>query len=280
MGVGPGAQGFRWSARPGIKGVDAARLDTFGDFLQDHVRISDGGRGGERMGHYVVVCGSSGIGAAIVSALMKNQHRVTNCDIMPAATEGTYLAMDVSSPASVKAASLQITGPIDGYVHAAGIQIAVPIEAMKDEDITRQIAVNVNGPAWVAKYFSPLLCSGSSVVLIGSELVFVGTAQSPVYAATKGAVVSLARSLAVAWRDRAIRVNALCPGATRTPLLQGVWQLSANPAEAEAEDARGVLLGRLGAPDEIAQAALFLLSSAASFVDGHALVADGGTIIW
>jgi NAD(P)-dependent dehydrogenase (short-subunit alcohol dehydrogenase family) len=232
------------------------------------------------MGHYVVVGGSSGIGAAIVEALLDTQHQVTNCDIVPSPAQAEYVAMDVASPASVKRASVEITGPVDGYVHAAGIQIAVPIEAMTDEDIARQVLVNVNGPVLVAKYLSPLLNRGGSVVLVGSELVFVGTAQSPVYAATKGAVVSLARSLAVAWRERAIRVNALCPGATRTPLLQGVWQLSANPDAAEAEDTRGVLLGRLGTPQEIAQAALFLLSAASSFVDGHALVADGGTIIW
>lgn len=83
----------------------------------------------------------------------------------------------------------------------------------------------------------------------------------------------------MAWRRR-IRVNALCPGATDTSLLRRVWEGLADPKQAEAEDTALIPLGRLGRPEEIARAALFSLSQDASFITGHALVADGGTIAW
>ncbi len=235
------------------------------------------------MSRYVVIGGSSGIGAAIVRALEEKSVEVINGDLVPPAVPSLYApyySLDVSSPESIKMALSHMPDSIDGYVHAAGIQIAVPIEQMTDDEITRQIAINLQGPALIAKYLSPRLVPGASVVLIASELAFVGTGQSPVYAATKGGVISLARSLAVAWRSRLIRVNALCPGATFTPLLERVWALSDDPVQAQADDAKGVLLGRLGTAEEIAKAALFLLSADSSFVDGHALVADGGTIVW
>lgn len=232
------------------------------------------------MGRYVVVGGSSGIGLAVCDLLSHQHHEVINWDVTGQPGKDQFVPVDVASPGSVREAAEQIDGLLDGFVQAAGIQIADPIEQMSDVDLRRQIAVNLEGPALVAKYLSARLKPGASVVLVASELAFIGTAQSPVYAATKGGVVSLARSLAVAWRTRRIRVNAICPGATETPLLEAVWKRAADPEAARASDTEGILLGRLGHPEEIAEAIGFLLSTSASFVNGHALVADGGTIIW
>lgn len=235
------------------------------------------------MQRLLVVGGSSGIGRAVVRGAASRDYEVIVADITHPADGpgfGSYLSVDVADPVSVKALAGQITFPLDGMVDAAGIQIAAPIETMADADIARQVAVNLTGMAYIAKYCGPHLRHGASVVLVASELAYIGTAQSPVYSATKGGITALARSLAIAWRERAIRVNALCPGATDTPLLRRVWDAMPDPKGAEASDTALIPLGRLGTPEEIAAAALFLLSPDASFVTGHALVADGGTIIW
>lgn len=230
----------------------------------------------------LVIGGSSGIGRATVEHCRNKGWTPIVADRRPPPAElgAVFYSVDVSDPESVRSASALVGAPLAGLVAAAGIQIAAPIEEMSDADVARQIAVNLTGMAYALKYFGPLLEDGASVVLVASELAFIGTAESPVYAATKGGVVALARSLAVAWRHRRIRVNALCPGATDTPLIRAVWNAKADPARAEAEDVAQIPLGRLARPAEIAAVAGFLLSTDAAFVTGHALVADGGTIAW
>jgi NAD(P)-dependent dehydrogenase (short-subunit alcohol dehydrogenase family) len=230
----------------------------------------------------LVIGGSSGIGRATVEHCRNKGWEPVVADRRPPPAElgAAFYSLDVSDPESVRSASALVRAPLAGLVAAAGIQIAAPIEEMSDGDVARQIAVNLTGMAYALKYFGPLLEDGASVVLVASELAFIGTAESPVYAATKGGVVALARSLAVAWRHRRIRVNALCPGATDTPLIRAVWNAKPDPARAEAEDVAQIPLGRLACPAEIAAVAGFLLSADAAFVTGHALVADGGTIAW
>lgn len=230
----------------------------------------------------LVVGGSSGIGAAVVRRLAERGDRVWNLDRKaPERADGArFVETDVASATSVRDALSQLDEPLEGWVQAAGIQIGIPIEEMSDDEIARQIAVNLTGACLSAKYVSPHLADGASAVLVSSELAFIGSAQSPVYTATKGALVSLARSLAVAWRHRRIRVNALCPGATDTPLLRQQWDGIPDPEAARKADEAAVLLGRFALPEEIANVCAFLLSAESSFVDGHALVADGGTIAW
>jgi len=118
-------------------------------------------------------------------------------------------------------------------------------------------------------------------MLVASELALVGSRYGNiVYSATKGGVTALVRSLAVHCAPRKIRVNTLCLGATLTSMLKEAWTRTADAVEAARKDAAAVVLGMVGTPEEIAVVALFLLSSASSFVDGHALVADGGATIW
>lgn len=233
-------------------------------------------------GVYLVVGGSSGIGAATVKALSEQGARVMNADIQPPdpRSEIPYIPVDVSSAASIRQAVAQIGTPLNGWFHAAGIDIPIAVDEMTDEQIERQIQVNLVGPCLMAKYLSPLLADGASVVLVASELAFIGSRQSTVYTATKGGITALVRSLAVLWRQRHIRVNALCPGPTETDMIRRVWNLSDNPLDARHADERAVVLGRIGQPEEIAKAAVFLLSNDASYIDGHALVVDGGSIIW
>ncbi len=234
------------------------------------------------MGQYLVVGGASGIGSAACDHIERQGGTVIVMDVRRPERGGRrYIPVDVADPTSVRSAMDQIGGPLDGWLHTAGISLSSSIEEMADEDIARQVAVNLTGMCYTAKYVSPHLGDGAACVLVASELAMVGTTRGGiVYSATKGGVVALARSLAVSWRGRRIRVNALCPGETRTPMIEHSWNSQEDADRAEREDAAGAVLNRVAEADEMARAAWFLLSNESSFVDGHALVADGGAIIW
>jgi NAD(P)-dependent dehydrogenase (short-subunit alcohol dehydrogenase family) len=113
-------------------------------------------------------------------------------------------------------------------------------------------------------------------VTLGSEMGIVAVPESPAYNASKGAVIMFTKSIAVDLIRHNIRVNSLCPGITRTPLLQAEVDNSIDPAKTAAEQASWAPIMRVADPAEIAQGALFLASDASSFAVGSCLVLDGG----
>ena len=115
-----------------------------------------------------------------------------------------------------------------------------------------------------------------AIVNIGSELAIMGQAGFVAYTATKGAIVAMTRSAAAELVSWGIRVNSVCPGTTRTPLLMVEFEDSADPDAEIAEIASSVAAGRFGEPREIAEAVVFLLSDRASYAVGTHLVVDGG----
>lgn len=136
---------------------------------------------------------------------------------------------------------------------------------------------NVKGTLFTVQKALPLLAQGASVILTGSTAASSGTPAFSVYAASKAAVRAFARNWILDLKDRNIRVNTISPGATRTPGLVDL----AGPDAAQQQGlldylASQIPLGRVGEPEEIAKAALFLASSDASFVNGAELFVDGG----
>ena len=117
---------------------------------------------------------------------------------------------------------------------------------------------------------------GGSIILIASQLAFAGGRRNAAYLASKGAVASLARTMAVDHAPEGIRANALVPGAIRTPLLESGFARAEDPAAARAWSVSRHPLGRLGEADEVARAALFLASDESSFTTGSCLRVDGG----
>ena len=115
-----------------------------------------------------------------------------------------------------------------------------------------------------------------AIVLIASQLAFAGGRRNAAYLASKGAVASLSRTMAVDHAPEGIRVNAIVPGAIRTPLLESGFRRAEDPAAARAWSVSRHPLGRLGEPEEVARAALFLASDEASFTTGSCLMVDGG----
>ena len=167
-------------------------------------------------------------------------------------------------------------GRIDVLVANAGIAPPAPIEQVDEASFDQLIDVNVKGLFFTVQKALPLLTEGSSIVLTGSSVTYRGMANMSVYAATKAAVRSLARTFSLELLPRGIRVNVLSPGPIETPIF-GRMGL---PEEALEEMAQGIAqqvpMGRFGSAEEMAKAALFLASSDSSYVVGADLLADGG----
>jgi NAD(P)-dependent dehydrogenase (short-subunit alcohol dehydrogenase family) len=169
-------------------------------------------------------------------------------------------------------------GRIDVLFVAAGGGSMLPLGAITEEHYEDTFGRNVKGLIFTVQKALPLLVDGASVILTGSTTSITGTANFSVYSASKAAVRNLARSWILDLKDRHIRVNVVSPGATRTPGLVNL----AGPDEASQKGlldylASQVPAGRVGEPEEIAKAAVFLASDDSSFVTGAELFVDGGT---
>ncbi|CAO3424557.1 SDR family NAD(P)-dependent oxidoreductase [Azospirillum endophyticum] len=168
-------------------------------------------------------------------------------------------------------------GRLDVLVVNAGGGSMLPLGQITEEQVDDTFGRNVKAVIFTVQKALPLLGKGSSVVLTGSTAGTEGTAAFSVYSASKAAVRNLARSWALDLKGTGIRVNVVSPGATRTP---GLVELAGDDKDQQ----QGLLdylasripLGRVGEPDEIAKATLFLASDDASFVNGAELFADGG----
>ncbi|PTQ11868.1 short-chain dehydrogenase [Sphingomonas oleivorans] len=167
-------------------------------------------------------------------------------------------------------------GGVDIYMANAGINTITPSHEVSEAEYDAQFAVNARGTFFGVQKIVPVLRDGGSIILTGSlasEKVLEGHA---VYAGTKAAIGAFARSWALELKDRGIRVNMLSPGPTETAILD---KLGVAPEERGAfidRMAAAIPLGRLGQPEELARAALFLASDASSFVTGINLRVDGG----
>ena len=168
-------------------------------------------------------------------------------------------------------------GRLDVLYANAGGGSMLPLGEITEEQFDDTFGRNVKGTLFTVQKALPLLSKGASVILTGSTAGSSGTPAFSVYAASKAAVRAFSRNWILDLKDRGIRVNTLSPGATRTP---GLVELAGNDAAAQQGLvdylAAQIPLGRVGEPDEIAKAAVFLASDDASFVNGAELFVDGG----
>lgn len=235
----------------------------------------------------LVTGGGSGIGRAVCELAAGTGSAVVALDRDVSAVDprsATALQVDVTDEASVVAAVSQavelLGGAPDGVVCAAGvyaIDAATEISADRFLDVLR---VNTVGSFLVARECARhLVAEGShgSIVLLASIAHEQGAVREPGahYAASKGAIVSLTRQLAVEWAEVGIRVNAVSPGVIRTPMLR----LTDDPDATRDYLETGVPLHRLGEAHEVAAACLYLLGDASSYVTGAVLPVDGGAAV-
>lgn len=190
------------------------------------------------------------------------------------------VASEVDCQGMVQAAEDRF-GALHAVVHAAAISRQGTVATMEKEDWLNVINTNLNATFYISKAAVPLLArTGGSIVLIASQLGLVGTKDSIAYTTAKGAIVNMARSMALDHAEDGIRVNSLCPGPIYTPFLHASFDRQPDPLRARALSLEKIPLGRFGTPEEIAYAALFLASDEAAFVTGSTLVADGGYTAW
>ena len=247
---------------------------------------------GRLSGKVALVTGaSSGIGRASALAFAREGAKVVVSDvnvdggqetvrlIKGNSGEAIFVKTDVSQAAEVEALIRQTVaayGRLDCAHNNAGVEGALVTTAeYTEEEWDRVLSINLKG-AWLClKYEIALMLSqrGGSIVNTASGLGLVGLAMYPAYVASKHGVIGLTKTAALECAKSGIRVNAICPGVIQTPMIDRV--LTRHPQLAELLTATEPV-GRLGKPEEIAEAAVWLCSDAASFVTGHAMAVDGG----
>lgn len=236
--------------------------------------------------------GASGIGRAIAEVFLEHGARVVvtdiNADLLQETTGelgklGDVKAVvgDVRSMAEAGAmvsATVAAYGSLDVLVCNAGITSVSPLSLLEEDEWDRVLDTNVKGMFTLIKHAVPHMQAAGkgSIITLGSEMGIVAVPESPAYNASKGAVMMFTKSLALDLIRHGIRVNALCPGITRTPLLQAEVDNSVDPVKTAAEQANWAPILRTADPREIAMGALFLASDESSFAVGSNLVLDGG----
>jgi NAD(P)-dependent dehydrogenase (short-subunit alcohol dehydrogenase family) len=235
----------------------------------------------------VVSGGASGIGAATCAIAARDGASIVVLDrdasrVDPAIASG--IACDVTDEAAVIAAvdeaCVLLGGAPDGVLCAAGVYDVVPSLDITAQRFLDVLSVNTLGSFLVARESVRHMASdgvSGAVVLIASMASESGDLREPAahYAASKGAIVSMTRQLAVEWAELGVRVNAVSPGVIRTPMLR----LTDDPEATSTYLATSVPLHRLGEADDVAQACLYLLGPAASYITGAVVPVDGGATV-
>jgi 3-oxoacyl-[acyl-carrier protein] reductase len=197
-------------------------------------------------------------------------------EIRAAGGRADAIAIDLAAPDGAHKLAKQareiIGGRLDILVANAGISKAAPIEELTVEDFDKLFAVNVRAPYFLVQQLLPIMCEGSSVVLVSSLAARAAVGTLSAYAATKGAVDTLVKHFAAALGARGIRVNAVAPGVVQTDMSDFT----------RTDTGRDFTLGmqalkRLAQPEDIAGAIVFLASDAARWITGDTLQVDGGS---
>ena len=243
----------------------------------------------------VVTGGGSGIGRAVSLAFAAEGAKVVVADVMAPGGEETvemvrnahgeaiFVKTDVSRADEVQAMverTMQAFGRLDCAANNAGISPA-PISVSKcpEEDWDRVININLKGVFLCMKFEIPRMLKGGeggSIVNTASMVGLVGDGGHPAYAASKHGVVGLTKTVAIMYGKTGIRVNAVCPGVIRTPMSERTF--TEHP-EMRAASIGMAPMDRFAEAEEVAQAIVWLCTSQASFITGHALPVDGGYVI-
>jgi NAD(P)-dependent dehydrogenase (short-subunit alcohol dehydrogenase family) len=233
----------------------------------------------------VVVGGASGMGNAVVRLLAGEGVRTHVFDVKTTA-DGRFHSCDIRDYEQVRRSVQEVVaqdGRIDLLFVAAGIHLFATIEETSLDELERVLSINLKGPFYVLKEVLPVMRKQryGNVVLMGSDQVFIGKGSSAVYGMSKAALGQLTKSTAIDYAPHNIRINCVCPGTIDTPMLGPSIQRFHDTSGMAVEQIYDMLrkaqpVQRLGTPDEIGKAVMFLLSDDCAFMTGALVPVDGG----
>jgi NAD(P)-dependent dehydrogenase (short-subunit alcohol dehydrogenase family) len=228
----------------------------------------------------VVTGASTGIGRAIADALGAAGAQVAGIDTVESGADHLMLQGDTGRVEDVErlaSAAVEAFGGIDIWVNNAARLMVKPLLETTDEDWHGLLAANLHGYFYGCRAAARAMVAGGTggrIVNVTSAAGILALADLSAYTAAKGAIVAMTKVLALELADHGITVNAIAPGAIDTPLNQSAWS-----DEVRRTYEQRIGLHRIGTPEEVADAALFLCSDASRYVTGHELVVDGGLTI-
>ncbi|KRA37681.1 MULTISPECIES: SDR family NAD(P)-dependent oxidoreductase [unclassified Nocardioides] len=234
-------------------------------------------------GRRVLVTGAgSGIGLAISRKLLARGAEVIAVDLriddIPNGAVG--LSLDVSNEAQIAESLERVKelGPIDTLFNNAGIGSTKNVLECEVDEWDRVFNVNVRGTYLMCKHLLPSMLENRYGVIVNtaSAAGLIGLPDRAAYCASKGAVIALTKQIAVQWASEGIRCNTICPGTVDSPWVGRLIDEAEDPVARRQQLVGRQPMGRLGAPGEVAEAAIYLASDAAAFITGTDLVIDGG----
>lgn len=244
--------------------------------LQDKVALVTGGTTG--IGRAAAIALARAGAKVVVSGRRASEGETTVRTIAAAGGDALFVAADVGRQdevAALVARTVDRYGRLDIAVNNAGVESTVmaPTAGQDDDDFDRVMAINVRGVYWSMKHEIPamLRTGGGSIVNTSSVAGLIGMPGVAPYVASKHAVLGLTKNAALEYAKQNVRVNAVAPGAVETPMLDRFTEMVPREALMSMHP-----IGRIGRPEEIADAIVWLASPAAAFVTGQTLAVDGG----